>query len=57
LEKLREEERKEDTVYKVARAIEDLAVKYRTRVAIGDVYKDKIFYKIFDNKIRHRIAQ
>lgn len=56
MEKLGEREERE-IVYKVARVVEDLAVKYRARVAIGDVYKDKIFYKIFDNKIRHRIAQ
>jgi len=39
LKKLREEERKEDIVYKTAKVIEDLAVKYNARVVIGDVYK------------------
>jgi len=41
LEKLREKERKEDIVHKVARVIEDLAVKYSARVIMGDVYRDK----------------
>jgi len=59
MEKLREKERKEDIVHKVARLIEDLAVKYNARVAIGDVYKDKdkILDRVFDNWVRHRIAQ
>jgi len=39
IEKLREKERKEDIVHKVARVIEDLATRYNARVVIGDVYK------------------
>jgi len=59
LEKLREKERKEDIVHKVARVIEDLAVKYSARVVIGDVYKDKdkILERVSDDRMRHRIAQ
>jgi len=38
LKKLREEERKEDIVYKTAGVIEDLAVRHSARVVIGDVY-------------------
>jgi len=59
LKKLREERRKEDIVHKVARVIEELAVKYRARVVIGDVYedKDKILERVSDDRMRHRIAQ
>jgi len=35
MEKLREEERKEDIVHKVASVIEDLVVKYSARVVVG----------------------
>jgi len=59
LERLREEERKEDIVHKVARVIEDLAMKYSARVVVGDVYKDKdkILDRVSDDRMRHRIAQ
>jgi len=59
LKKLREEERKEDIVHKVARVIEELAVKYNARVVIGDVYKDKdkILDRVSNDRMRHRIAQ
>jgi len=59
LKKLREEERKEDIVHKVARVIENLAVKYNARVIVGDVYKDKdkILEMVSDDRMRHRIVQ
>jgi len=59
LKKLREEGRKEDIVYKTARVIEDLAVKYNARVVVGDVYrdKDKILERVSDDRMRHRISQ
>jgi len=59
LKKLREKERKEDIVHKVARVIEDLATRYNARVVIGDVYKDKdkILDRVSDDRMRHRIAQ
>jgi len=59
LKRLREEGRKEDIVYKTARVIEDLAVKYNARVVVGDVYrdKDKILGRVSDDRMRHRITQ
>jgi len=59
LKRLREERRKEDIVYKTARVIEDLAMKYSARVVVGDVYKDKdkILERVSDDRMRHRIAQ
>jgi len=59
LEKLREEGREEDIVYKTARVIEDLAIEYNARVVVGDVYKDKdkILDRVSDDRMRHRIAQ
>jgi len=59
LERLREEERKEDIVYKTAGVIEDLAVRHNARVVIGDVYKDKdkILERVSDDRMRHRIVQ
>jgi len=59
LEGLREEERKEDIVHKVARVIENLATRYSARVVVGDVYrdKDKILERVSDSRVRHRIAQ
>jgi len=59
LKRLREKERKEDIVHKVAQVIEDLAVRHNARVVIGDVYKDKdkILDRVSDNKMRHRISQ
>jgi len=59
LKKLREKERKEDIVHKVARVIEELAVKYSAKVVIEDVYKDKdkILDRVSDDRMRHRIAQ
>jgi len=57
MEKLREGERKEDIVHKVARVIEDLAVKYNARVVIVNVCKDKILDKVSGNRMRHRIVR
>jgi len=59
LKRLREKERKEDIVHKVARVIEDLAIEYNARVVVGDVYrdKDKILDRVSDDRVRHRIAQ
>jgi len=59
LKKLREEERKEDIVHKVARVIEELAMKHNARVVVGDAYKDKdkILDRVSDDRMRHRMAQ
>jgi len=59
LERLREKERKEDVVHKVARVIENLATRYNARVVVGDVYKDKdkILDRVSDDRIRHGIAR
>jgi len=58
MEKLGEREERE-IVYKVARVVEDLAVKYRARVVIGDLHKDKdkILERVSDDRVRHRIAR
>jgi len=59
LKRLREGERKEDIVYKTAGVIEELATRYKARVVLGDVYKDKdkILDRVSDDRMRHRITQ
>jgi len=59
LRKLRESDRKWDTIYKTAKIIEDVARRYNARVVVGEVYanKDSLLEVIEDDRLRHRIHQ
>jgi len=59
LRKLREKERKQDTVYKTAKIIEEIAIQNNAIVAVGGVFKGKkkLEEKIYDDNLRHRIHQ
>jgi IS605 OrfB family transposase len=58
LRKLQEKERKEDTTYKTARIIEEIAKKYNAVVVVGNLRKGegRIASKARKN-LRHRIHQ
>jgi putative transposase len=56
LRKLREEERKENIIYKTARIIKEIARKYSATVVVGNAHrgKDRMVNKASKN-LRHRI--
>ena len=59
LKKLREKERKEDTIYKTARILEKIAIKNDATIVVGEVFKGKkkIEERTYGNGLRHRIHQ
>jgi len=59
LKKLREKERKEDTIYQTSGILEEIAVKNDATIVVGEVFKGKkkIEEKTYSNKLRHRIHQ
>jgi len=59
LKKLREKERKEDTIYQTASILEEIATKSDATIVVGEVFKGKkkIEEKTHSDKMRHRIHQ
>jgi len=59
MKKLREKERKHDTVYKTAKIIEEISIRNNAVVAVGGVFKGKkkLSEKARKNSLRHRIQQ
>jgi len=59
LKKLREKERKEDTIYQTASILEEIAIKNDATIVVGEVFKGKkkIEESTHSDKLRHRIHQ
>jgi len=59
LKKLREKERKEDTIYQTASILEEIAIKNDATIVVGEVFKGKkkIEEKAYSDKLRHRMHQ
>jgi len=59
LKKLREKERKVDTIYQTAGILEEIVIKKNAIIVVGEVFKGKkkIEEKAYSNKLRHRMHQ
>jgi len=59
LKKLREKERKEDTIYKTTRILEKIAIKNDAIIVVGEVFKGKkkIEERTYGDRLRHRMNQ
>jgi len=59
LKKLREKERKEDTIYQTVSILEKIAIKNDAVIVVGEVFKGKrkIEERTYNDKLRHRIHQ
>jgi len=59
LKRLRERERKEDIIYKIAWIIEEIAKRYNAVLVVGNAYrgKDRMASKASKKNLRHRIHQ
>ena len=59
LKKLREKERKEDTIYQTSNILEEIATKSDAIIVVGEVFKGKkkIEKKTHSDKLRHRMHQ
>jgi len=59
LKKLREKERKEDTIYQTSSILEKIATKSDATIVVGEVFKGKkkIEEKTYSDRLRHRMHQ